>query len=200
MEEADFGTYQLSEQGFKDLASELDAYTIRDLLLEINSTVPDSSTVALTYLKENVPEALRGKEDKPSRSFSVGMMQEIGDGVVGPNSMVSLGAKASITSSNTSEDGGDRPGSGGSNNSRDSASNRRKSHSKMLPADTAGHDFSAKTNSGNCIICGKSAKGGFFGKTSVSCSKCGVVVHFKCARTSKIPTCAKSVRSVLPSS
>jgi len=49
---------QLSEKGFKDLADELDAATLRELLLDINTIVPDSASVALGFIQQNVPQSL----------------------------------------------------------------------------------------------------------------------------------------------
>eukprot|EP00039_Didymoeca_costata_P019680 m.338518 g.338518 ORF g.338518 m.338518 type:complete len:199 (+) comp18451_c0_seq1:238-834(+) len=172
----DLGSYQLSQQGFRELADELDAKTLRDMLLEINTTVPDSSNVIISFLKENKPEALQQEVLCPaskkgstiSRSFSLGMLDE-----ANKEAMPAI-VPDSITL----------------NNPTPSKSKKKRS---TLQIDTAGHCFSLKAKSGTCIICGKPVKG-FFSKSALECETCQAVVHVKCAKTAKTPTCTKAKR------
>lgn len=59
----------MDEKKFKALAQELDAETIRNILLQINQFVPDSASVAFEFLERQKAGAFAGS--KRNRSFSL---------------------------------------------------------------------------------------------------------------------------------
>lgn len=66
----------MDEKRFKALAQELDAETIRNILLQINHFVPDSASVAFEFLERQKAGAFAGS--KRNRSFSLDDLTSFG--------------------------------------------------------------------------------------------------------------------------
>jgi len=200
-------------QGFHDLASELDAATLRGLLIDINLVVPDSTSVALTYLATHRPELLQGTKAAgkageglaKSRCFSLEDLSVDNADSMSPSLPEDPRNRVSFPILDIRGENGDlrgqyKPETGSaprtSANAVDDAPTLAKKTSRKkgsgLAFDAGGHSFViTKVKSAVCLLCNKPIKVGLLKAKGMECTVCGATVHQKCKGDLLMPICAR---------